>query len=70
MINFRPPALETFLSGHLDGINGSTSAATITVAQELLSLPGVWAILADKGRPADNVIITIWGIISWLRWLL
>lgn len=55
-INFKP-ASPNFSSGFFDAINNS-SASKIEVAKGTPLVARGWAILADEGRPPDNVIIT------------
>jgi len=52
-INFKDAS--KFPSGYFDGINGSSARQIVL---EVKPHCRGWAILPDKGRPADKVIIT------------
>ncbi|PPS40928.1 hypothetical protein [Chroococcidiopsis sp. TS-821] len=54
-INFRTTSIGA--QGFFDGVNGSNAARIEVSGTEPINVYG-WAILAHKGRPADNVIIT------------
>ncbi len=54
-INFKPASKNS--PGFFDGVNGS-SEGKIEVSRSSPITVGGWAILADKGTPADTVIIT------------
>lgn len=53
-INFRTTSIGA--QGFFDAVN-SSDASRIEVSDNLINVYG-WAILAHKGRPADNVLIT------------
>ncbi|OKH25341.1 hypothetical protein [Chroogloeocystis siderophila] len=54
-INFRTTS--TGAQGFFDGVNGSNAPRIEVSGTEPINVYG-WAILTNKGRPADNVIIT------------
>lgn len=54
-INFKPASKNS--PGFFDGVNGSSNAKIEASSSQPVTVGG-WAILADKGRPADAVLIT------------
>ena len=56
-INFRTASETTPISGYFDTVNNSTQLSN-EVSQSTPVTVGGWAILPEKGEPADRVIIT------------